>query len=192
MPVRWRLLGLIAGDPLLAAVGQLAQGVQRRMIAVADEPALAAAQRTFVGQRRIELAAQIGAQIDLAFQLSSSGLSRAPSVWPSGRQHSQRAAEKAEIARTRPAGGDPGQQPLDIVHPPQSLAEIVGQRLGDQFSNGLVPGANGRRVGQRIGHPIGQQPRPIAVTVRSSTASSEPSRRPSRIVRVISRLRRLD
>ena len=33
---------------------------------------------------------------------------------------------------------------------------------------------------------------PIAVTVRSSTHSSEPSRRPSRMVRVISRLRRLD
>ena len=33
---------------------------------------------------------------------------------------------------------------------------------------------------------------PIAVTVRSSTQSSEPSRRPSRMVRVISRLRRLD
>ena len=32
----------------------------------------------------------------------------------------------------------------------------------------------------------------MAVTVRSSTAKSEPSRRPSRIVRVISRLRRLD
>ena len=33
---------------------------------------------------------------------------------------------------------------------------------------------------------------PMAVAVRSSTASSEPSRRPSRMVRVISRLRRLD
>ena len=43
------LLGLIAGDPLLAAVGQFAEGVQRRVVAVADEAAVAAGQ---AGSRR--------------------------------------------------------------------------------------------------------------------------------------------
>ena len=48
------LLGLVAGDPLLAAVGQLAQRVELGAEAVADEAAVAARQRAVVGQRRVE------------------------------------------------------------------------------------------------------------------------------------------
>ena len=63
------LLGLIAGDPLLAAAGQLAQGVERLVVTVADEAAVAAGERAVVGQRRIEPAAEIGAKIDRRLQL---------------------------------------------------------------------------------------------------------------------------
>ena len=49
------LLGLVAGDPLLAAVGQFAQVVESAREAVADEPAVAARQRAVVGQRGVEL-----------------------------------------------------------------------------------------------------------------------------------------
>ena len=66
MPVRSISCGLVAGDPLLAAVGQLAQLVELGVKAVANEAAVAAAQRAVVDQRRFELAAQLGAQIELA------------------------------------------------------------------------------------------------------------------------------
>ncbi len=66
-------LGLVAGDPLLAAVGQFPQRVQRRMKAVADEAALAAGQGAIVRQRRVELAPQIDAEVDLGLQLVQQG-----------------------------------------------------------------------------------------------------------------------
>ena len=52
--------GLVAGDPLLAAAGQLAKRVEFGVEAVADEAAVAADQRAIVVQRRVELAAESG------------------------------------------------------------------------------------------------------------------------------------
>ena len=62
-------MGLVAGDPLLAAVGQLAQGVEFGAESVANKSAIAAYQRTLVGQRRVERGAQLVAQVDARLQL---------------------------------------------------------------------------------------------------------------------------
>ena len=61
-------LGLIVGDPLLAAGRQIAQRVELRMKAGADQAAVAAGQRAIVDQRRFEPGANVGAQIQFGFQ----------------------------------------------------------------------------------------------------------------------------
>jgi len=88
--------------------------------------------------------------------------------------------------------GRPGQQPLHVVHAAEQLAGPLDERRRrNQFGHRVEPGVDGVDVAERIGDPVGEQREPIAVTVWSSTAKSEPSRRPSRIVRLISRLRRV-
>ena len=49
-------VGLVAGDPLLAAAGQFALSIQLFAKLVANEPAFARRQRAIVDQRRIKLA----------------------------------------------------------------------------------------------------------------------------------------
>ena len=67
-----RFFGLITGDPLLAAGRQFAQAIQLGAWKPARiKPAVAARQRTFVGERRFQLAPEFPAQIQLAFQADS-------------------------------------------------------------------------------------------------------------------------
>ena len=136
------LLGLITGDPLLAAVGQLAEGIQLGAESVADKPALATYQRTLVGQRPFERRTQLGAKIDGRFQIRQrpSGCTPAPhnELVLDRRQRAQRAAQETQITRVGPARRDPGQQPLHVVHAPQILVQVVAQRLvADQFLDGV-------------------------------------------------------
>ena len=60
-------VGLVLGDPLLAAGIELAQLVEVGAIAVADEAAVARGERAFVDERRFERAANVGAQVEAGF-----------------------------------------------------------------------------------------------------------------------------
>ena len=74
-------------------------------------------------------------------------------------------------------------QPLDVVDPAQRLAQVGGTAPGRR------PARRRRRAGRGspptsvsgLASQSASSREPIAVTVRSSTASSEPSRRPSRM-----------
>ena len=61
-------LGLILGDPLLAAGREIAQRVELRMKPAADQAALAAGKRAIVHQRFFQPRANFGAQIQFRFQ----------------------------------------------------------------------------------------------------------------------------
>ena len=188
------LLGLVAGDPLLAAVGQLAQRVELGAEAVADEAAVAARP---AGSRRPAPASSVARNsghrsIAASSSLSSAALSGGE-LRLHRRQRAQRAAQKAQVARAGPAGGHAGQQPLDVVDAAQ--ASRAGRRTATGSPTNSSTASSRARIAAASVSGLATQSassrEPIAVTVRSSTPSSEPSRRPSRMVRVISRLRRL-
>ena len=108
-------------------------------------------------------------------------------------QQGERPGQGDEVARRGPAGADPRGQPLQVVGLAQQLAQ-VGAQAGvarparrrrpcrSAISSGEVRGDVSQSASSRA---------PIGVTVRSITWSSEPSRLPSRRVRVSSRLRRV-
>ena len=111
-------LRLVAGDPLLAAAGQFPQGVEIGMVAVADKAAFAGQERAVVNQRRLQRAPQLGAKVDLRFQLVQQLAFAGGKLRLQARQAPQRAAQKGQVTRARPAGRDASQQPLDIVDMP--------------------------------------------------------------------------
>jgi hypothetical protein len=156
-------------------------------------PPLAGRKRALIDQRRLEPAPQIGAEIDprfdrteqIALPRGQPGLDR--------RQASQRPPEKTQVARRRPAGRHARQEPLHVVCLAERLLQVFSQgRVCHELFHGVEPRANRARY-RSAGLAIHSANRrePIGVTEWSSTASREPSRRPSRIVREISRLRRL-
>ena len=63
------LLGLIAGDPFLAARRQVAQPIQLAAIPAADNAAVFARQRAIVHERRFQLRANLRAEIEAGFEL---------------------------------------------------------------------------------------------------------------------------
>ena len=170
-----------------------ARRARRRSPARMKPPSLGC-QRAIVGQRRFQLRPQLGAQVELAVPARrASALRRAVSLAFILRQAAERAADEAQIARARarpwsrgPAGARGRRSPRSC-----SRSSRRSRRIGDQLGHGVEPGVDCRRVGQRIGEPSANSREPIAVTVRSITPNSDPSRPPSRIVRVISRLRRV-
>ena len=74
------LLGLEAGDPLLAAAGDLAQLVELGVVAVADQAAFLGGQRRVVDQGRVERRADLGAELERGLR------ARASSCDAAGRQ----------------------------------------------------------------------------------------------------------
>ena len=126
MPVRWHLLGLVRGDPLLAAGGELAELVELGVVAGADEAAVAGHERAVVDERRVRAWPRTSGQ--RSSRASSSREQRALAAGELGlhlRQDGERAADEAQIARAGPAGGDAGEQPLDVVDSAQLLAQVV-------------------------------------------------------------------
>ena len=115
MPVRWHSVGLVLGDPLLAAGHQLAELVELAVIAGADEAAVAGHERAVVDERRLQRTADVGAQVEPLFQLLQQCAGAAGELGLDLRQDRERAADEAQVARARPAGGHAGQQPLDVV-----------------------------------------------------------------------------
>ena len=75
-------------------------------------------------------------------------------------QDSQGAAELSQVAGAGTAGGDPRDQPLHIVGPAQLFGDRLGQLgLGNEFGHRFQATFDLRPIDQRIGEPIGQQPR---------------------------------
>ncbi len=152
--------GLIAGDPLLAAAGQLAQRVELGRKTVAHESAVTARQRTLVGQCLFQPAAQFATQIEPLFELGEQSALAGRDLGFDLRNAGQRAADETQIARARASRRDTGQQPLEIVNRAELLGQGQGQRrLGDQFGHGLQPALDAVDLGQRVGQPVGQHPR---------------------------------
>ena len=63
------LLGLVLGDPRLAAPGDLAQLVEVGVIAVADQAAFLDGQRRVVDQGGLDRGADLGAELERRLQL---------------------------------------------------------------------------------------------------------------------------
>ena len=133
----------------------------RRVEAGADETPFAADQRAIVVQRRVEPRADVGAQIQLRLPAgTSSALRRAVSLALScgstaacGRRSSDRAGWPGRSSRGPAAARGRRSNRSNLV-------QCRGQgRLGDQFGHRVQPARRCGSVGQRIGQPIGQQPR---------------------------------
>ncbi len=106
------LVGLEAGDPLLAAAGDLVQFVQLRVVAAPDHAALLGADRRVVHQGGVQHLTQVRAKVKAAFQLGeergAAGRQFRLEPW----HQAQGAADGAQVARRGPAGADTRRQPL--------------------------------------------------------------------------------
>ena len=102
-------------------------------------------------------------------------------------------ATAQQVARRRPAGADAGRQPLQVEGIAQAAAQLAAQaraRRPARRRRRGAPRSRGGRPAATSSQSLSSRA-PIAVTVRSRTASSDPARPPSRRVRVSSRLRRV-
>ena len=156
------LLGLVAGDPLLAAVGQLAQRVESALKPSRMKPPSRLDSGQSSTKRRVELAAQLGAEVELALPARFSsglragrelGLQRRQTAAACGRGSSGRAGWPGRSSRG-PAAARRRTRRAAVRADSAASAGV-----GDQFLDRVVPRVDRGDVGQRIGQPVGQQPR---------------------------------
>ncbi len=101
------LLGLKPGDPRLASLGIGAQLVESGVIAVADQAPFLDRQRRVVDQRRLDLRADLGAELEGRLELVE------PLRDPGGQpglelgQDRQGPGQRDQVAGRGPAGSDP-------------------------------------------------------------------------------------
>ena len=153
-------LGLVLSDPLLPANCQLAEFIQLGVKAVANETAIATRQRAFVDQCQLDLAADVGAEIQFDFQhLQQHALACSQLGLDLG-QAGQRTADEAQVARTASTGRHTGQQSFDVIDVSQLVAQVASQdSVGNQLFDRVEPLVDRIATGQRARHPLGQHSR---------------------------------
>ena len=129
-------------------------------MAGADDAAFAALQRAIFYQCRFQVGADFGTQIHFRFEPRKQRALAAGDFGFDRRQRGQRVTDVRQIARAGAAGGDSRQQALHVVDAAQFFAQLVAQAaIGHQFRHSVETLVDRRQIGQRIGDPIGQQPR---------------------------------
>ena len=193
MPVRRTCSAWYLAIHDLPPRADLAQLVELGVVAVADQAPFLEGQRRVVDQRGLDLGADLGAELERRLELGE------PLRPPRGQpgldpgQQGQRPRQRDQVARRGAAGADPRGQPLQVVR----LAEQrrAGRCAGtSRASSSATASCRSAISSGRVRGDVSQSASsraPIGVTVRSMTWSSEPSRLPSRRVRVSSRLRRV-
>jgi thiol-disulfide isomerase/thioredoxin len=69
--------------------------------------------------------------------------------------HVERLLQRAEVAGVRPAPGDPGDEPLDVVDGPEVVVESLARRdVADEFLDGVVSRRDVGLVEQRAAEPV--------------------------------------
>ena len=153
-------VGLIAGDPLFAAGGQIAEVIEVWVEARADEAAFASLQGAIVDEGRFEAGADVGAEVELSVEPDQEFAGAAGEFGFQCRKGGESAADMGEIARAGAAGGDAGEQALDIVDAAKFFAEVVGEAaVADEFVDGVQTLVDGGQIGERVGDPIGEEAR---------------------------------
>ncbi len=169
MPVRARSASSIAAIAVLAAAADVAQPVQLGVEAVADDAAVArerpaARRRSRARSRRARRSARRSRR-----QARTSGACRLERASAEARQKRQRLAERHEIARAGRAERDPRDQPLEIVHALQQLAQLRPRSVDRNAKSSTASSRSWMRASVTSGRNSqwrSSRP-PMAVTVRS-------------------------
>ena len=174
MPVACDFLGLIAGDPLLAAGWPVraARRARRESPSRMKPPSRLASGQSSTSAAS-SCAADVGAQIELAFPAAQAvALLRAGELGFDRRQRGERAADERQIARAGAAGRHAGQQPLEVVDAAQLVC--AGRRSAAASATSSATASSRALIAARSVSGLASQSassrEPIAVTVRSSTA----------------------
>ena len=154
-----------------------------RIDAVAREPAFARERRRIVDERRFDQLADVRQVVELRDAASRRAAPADPRAPSAARGiDRERLLQADQVARTGGAQRGPGDQPLEILHALDGVAELAAfGRAKRELLDGVQPIAGS--ASERQQRP--EQPRRAAggcaidVTVRSSSSSSDPARPPS-------------
>ena len=152
------------GDDEARGVAQIAALVERRLIAFADETAVALDQRQLLGERAFEFAREIARRAaqrlhhrgDLLRRIARAAPSRA-SAWSAAKMPSRRPAR----SRGPPRPTDNRASARDMSGAARSVVRISSRAgaIGDEGRDRVQPPRDRRAVGQRRREPLRQQPR---------------------------------
>ncbi len=143
---------------MLAVVGGGAQLVESGVVALADDAALLDGHGRFVHQGAVDAGFELWLRHDGCRQVAEAcGGVRGQGVLQRG-QARQRGAQRADVASVAAAGGEAGEQALEILDVGQDAAqglEVVA--LLQQGLDGIVPRDDGQQVLKGAHEPVPQQ-----------------------------------
>ena len=149
-------------DVLLAAVAKPAGLVQHGVVLRPDHPALRQGRRGPFGQRGLQLRGQVFQEVELVAQLGQGVIRRRFEGGENPLQLGQPeegVAEDPELPRSRPVGGGPAGQPLQVADPVENFAGLgPGQGLADGQLDRVEAAPNLGHVTERGEEPVAQQP----------------------------------
>ena len=140
-----------------------ARFVERRLVAGAHKTAVAAKCRQFVGERARKFGSDCAVgPLQGRHRLREVARHGGEFSKPRGkiRRRENPVADRSEIARPAAADHDPRQRACKIGHGLEAAAQIVARgRIVDEGRNRIEPMRDLRRIGQRRGETLRQQPR---------------------------------
>jgi hypothetical protein len=154
------LLRLVAGDPGLAAGGELHELVEGRVEARPDEAALAGEHRAAFAERGGDAGGDVGAGVEAVAEIAQQAAARTEQRHHVGEDR-RRPADPLEVARAGPARHHPADEPLDVADARQPLREPRREdRVGDERGHRIETVVDRRHVDQRRREPVAEEPRP--------------------------------
>ena len=152
-------------DVLPAAVAQLAQLVELRVVARLDHAALGERGGRPLRQRACQHVGHVAQQVEL---IERGGERGAPALRSPGQrgerlehigQPEEGIPQGAELPRRRATGGGPAGQPLEVAHAVERLAHAgAAAAVAQAGIDGVEPGLDRRHVAERREHPLAEQP----------------------------------
>ena len=200
MPVRSRSRCCSAGDVLLAAVAQVAQLIELRVVARRGSRRRRPAWRAGAPSSAApKLRREIGAADRTRLERGASAVrsARGPARPVERLEHvgqpQERIAQRAQLARRGAAGGGAAGQALEVAHAVECLAEPRPRPRRSGTATSTASSRASIAAGSRSGESTQWRSSraPIGVTVRSIVSSSVALRAPARSGSTSSRLRRV-
>ena len=152
------LLGLVAGDPCLAATGEFQQFIERGVEAGANEAAVAGEYRTAFAEGAADPCGDVGAGVKAVAEVAE----QAPEATKSGHEFWEdccRPANPLEVARAGAAGHHAAYEPLHVADAGERRGKPPGERgVGHQRGHCVEPVIDRYLLDEWCGEPLPQQP----------------------------------
>ena len=154
------LLVLHPLNPALAVGHHRAQAVDVLVVARGDDAALPQRKRGILADRLLHEVAHIAQQIkplaDLPEPVACAGEQQLAQLG----QHRDRGPHRAQILGVGAAVYNPGDQPFEVEHVREQLAQLLPEhKAAAQLLHRVLPSGNGAGGEQRMLHPFAQHPR---------------------------------